>query len=107
MLVIILVVMVILLISTSGTAARLEVKVLTDIERGTYEETPGTARIAHDLRAAGVVTDDGARMVVNADARAAHLARRKAQRIRYALIVTSIAGLVAVATKLLLDRQGQ
>ena len=107
MLVIILVIMVVLLISTSGTAARLEGRVLTDIERGSYEETPGTARLLRELRTAGVVTDDGGRMVVNAEARTAHLARRKAQRIRYALIVTSLAGLVAVATKLLLDRQGR
>jgi len=107
MLVIILIVMIVLLISTSGAAARLEARVLTDIERGSYEETPGTVRIVRDLRAAGVVTDEGGRMIVNVGARAAHMARRKARRIRYALIVTSIAGLLAIAIKVLLGRQGQ
>ena len=105
MLAIILAVLAVLLISTANSGARLESKVLTDIERGTYEETPGTAKIVQRLRLLGVVTDDAdGRMTVNADARAARTAASRTQRIRLSIIVISLAGLTAVAIKLLLDR---
>ncbi len=105
MLVIILAVLAILLISTAGSGARLEAKVLTDIERGTYEQTPGTARIVARLRELGVVREDAAgRMTVDTEARIARAAAARAQVIRQAIIVVSVAGLVAVATKLWLGR---
>lgn len=105
MLVIILAVLAILLISTAGSGARLEVRVLTDIERGTYEQTPGTATIVTRLRELGVVREDAdGRLTVDADARITRAAAAKARVIRQAIIVVSVAGLVAVATKLLLDR---
>ena len=104
MLVLILAVLAILIISTSGAGARLEGRVLADIERGTYEETPGTARIVQRLRAQGVIRDDAGRPVIDAKARAARGVAAKARVIRMAIIVVSIAGLLAVVTKLLLGR---
>jgi len=104
MLVIILAVLAILIISTSGAGARLEGRVLADIERGTYEETPGTARIVQRLRAQGVIRVDAGRQVIDANARAARAVAAKARVIRMAIIVVSIAGLLAVVTKLLLGR---
>jgi len=104
MLVIILAVLAILIISTSGAGARLEGRVLADIERGTYEETPGTARIVQRLRAQGVIRDDAGGPVIDAKARAARAVAAKARVIRMAIIVVSIAGLLAVVTKLLLGR---
>ncbi len=105
MLVIILAVLAILLISTAGSGARLEGKVLADIERGTYEQTPGTAKIVARLRELGVVREDAAgRLTVDSEARIARAATARAQVIRQAIIVVSVAGLVAVATKLWLGR---
>jgi hypothetical protein len=106
MLVVIIAIFAILIISTSSAGARLEGRVLADIERGTYEETPGTAKIVQRLRAQGVIRDDDGRPTVDAAARSARVAAAKAQVVRTAIIVISAAGLLAVATKLLLDRSG-
>lgn len=107
MLAISLLILAMLVISTASAGARLEGRVLADIEQGRYESTPGTAKLVAQLRAEGVVRDVDGRLTVDPDARAARTARGRQRVTRTAVIAISVAGLVAVATKLLLDRQGQ
>jgi hypothetical protein len=106
MLTIILVIFVFLVISTASAAVRLEGKVLADIARGTFEATPGTAKVVAKLRQHGVLQEEGGRLVVNEAARVAREAAAKAQMIRTAIIAMSLAGLAVIATKLLLDQSG-
>ncbi len=106
MLTIILVIFVFLVISTASAAVRLEGKVLTDIARGTFEATPGTARVVEKLRQQGVLQDDGGTLIVNEAARVARQTAAKAQMVRTAVIALSLAGLAIIATKLLLDQSG-
>jgi hypothetical protein len=102
----ILVIFVVLAISTAGAAVRLEGTVLADIARGTFEATPGTARVVEKLRQQGVLQDDGGRLLVNEAARVARQAAAKAQMVRTAVIAVSLAGLAILATKRLLDQSG-
>ncbi|MDZ7632198.1 MAG: hypothetical protein U5K74_12860 [Gemmatimonadaceae bacterium] len=106
MLIVLLALVAILLISSAGARRRLETKVIADIEGDRYQETPGTAKIVAQLRTAGVVTDVDGRMVIDAAQRAARAKAGAAQMVRQAIIVVSVAGLIAIATKLLLDRSG-
>jgi hypothetical protein len=106
MLTIILVIFVFLVISTASAAVRLEGKVLADIARGTFEATPGTARVVEKLRQQGVLQGDGGTLIVNEAASVARQAAAKAQMVRTAVIALSLAGLAIIATKLLLDQSG-
>lgn len=107
MLAISLLILALFFISTASSGARLEGRVLLDIEQGRYEATPGTAKLVRQLQAEGVVREDNGRLTVDTAARADRAARAKARVMRTAVITLSATGLIAVATKLLLDRQGQ
>ncbi len=96
----------ILLISSAGARRRLETKVIADIEGDRYEETPGTAKIVAQLRTAGVVKEVAGRLTIDDERRAARAIAARGEMVRQAIIVVSATGLVAIATKLLLDRSG-